>query len=113
MRLARGDIVLVDFEPARRSEADKIRPSIIVTNDQANEYGMSVIVVPVTSNTERIYPFQLFLPKEQSGLNKDSKAQVELLCSVSKSRLGERVGSLPGTLLVELGERLKLHLELA
>ena len=112
MSLERGDIVLVDFEPARQTEADKIRPSIVVTNDQANAYGTSVVVVPVTSNTKRVYPFQLFLPAEQTGLDENSKAQVELLRSVSRSRLGKRVGSLPQPLLLELGERLKLHLEL-
>ena len=70
------------------------------------------MVVPVTSNTERVYPFQLFLPTEQTGLDKDGKAQVELVRSVSRSRLGRCVGTLSGTLLAALSERLKLHLEL-
>lgn len=108
----RGDIILVDFEPARPTEANKIRPSILITNDQANEYGTNVMVVPLTSNVSRIYPFQLFLPSEQTGLESDSKAQVELTRSVSKSRLGQRVGSLPHALLEQLNERLKLHMDL-
>lgn len=70
------------------------------------------MVVPLTSNVSKVYPFQLFLPSGQVGLEKDSKAQVELTRSVSKSRLGERVGRLTPTLLEELSQRLKLHLDL-
>ena len=33
----RGDIVWADFEPALASEADKIRPALIVTNERANQ----------------------------------------------------------------------------
>ena len=112
MNLNRGDVILVDFEPARPTEANKIRPSILITNDQANLHGTNVIVVPLTSNVSRVYPFQLFLPSEQTGLDKDSKAQVELMRSVSKSRLGQRIGSLTQPLLEQLDERLKLHLGL-
>jgi len=105
--------LLVDFEPARAGEANKIRPSILITNNQANLYGTSVMVVPLTSNLTKIYPFQLFLPSEQTGLDADSKAQVELTRSVSKSRLGKQIGSLPQSLLGQLEERLKLHLGLS
>ena len=112
MTWRRGDIVLVDFEPARAAEADKIRPSIIVTNDQANQHGTNVMVVPLTSNVSRLYPFQLFLPAEETGLDKDSKAQVELTRSVSKGRVGKRLGRLPPSFLAALSERLKLHLDL-
>lgn len=112
MSLNRGDIILVNFEPARPSEANKIRPSILVTNDQANLFGVNVMVVPLTGNLDRVYPFQLFLPAEQTGLEKDSKAQVELTRSVSKTRLGKRVGRLSEGLLGQLDERLELHLDL-
>jgi mRNA interferase MazF len=111
--MRRGDVVLVDFDPARTTEANKIRPAIIITNDQANERGSNVVAVPLTSNIEWTYPFQLFLPAEQTGLRHDSKAQVELLQSVSRSRLGKRLGSLPKPLLEQLDQRLRLHLGLA
>lgn len=108
----RGDIFLVDFEPARPTEANKIRPSILITNNQANLYGTNVMVVPLTSNVNKIYPFQLFLSAEETGLERDSKAQIELTRSVSKSRLGKRVGVLSQELLGQLEDRLKLHLGL-
>ena len=110
--IVRGDIVLVDFEPARPNEASKIRPSVVVSNDQTNIYGTSIMVVPLTSNVRKVYTFQLFLPCEKTGLDKDSKAQVELTRSVSKDRLGSVLGQLPPRLLDQLSERLKLHLDL-
>lgn len=112
VKLRRGDIVLVDFEPARPAEADKIRPAVVVTNDQANAYGSSLVVVPLTSNTARSYPFQLLLPAVATGLTTDSKAQVELVRSVSRSRVRQRVGALPLGPLADLDDRLRRHLGL-
>lgn len=111
--MKRGDVVLVDFEPAMGGEADKIRPAVVVTNDLANAHGSSVVVVPLTSNIERVYPFQLLLPRQETGLDRDSKAQVELMRSVSRRRLGMRIGFLPPTLITALDQRLRLHLQLS
>ena len=65
--MRRGDIHLVDLDPARGSEANKRRPAVIVSNDAANatagRLGRGVItVVPVTSNIDRVFPFQVLLP---------------------------------------------------
>lgn len=51
-------------------------------------------VVPMTSNTDRIYPFQLLLPANETGLDVDSKAQAEQVRAVAVERLGEVAGSL-------------------
>lgn len=58
--MQRGEIRLVDLEPVRGAEANKQRPAIIVSNDGANitaqRLGHGVVtVVPVTSNTNRVY----------------------------------------------------------
>jgi mRNA interferase MazF len=60
------EIRLVDLDPARRNEADKRRPAVLVSNDSANavaaRLGRGVLtVVPVTSNADRILPFQVLL----------------------------------------------------
>ena len=59
--MRRGQIRLVDFDPAQGSEANKRRPAVIVSNDGANttaeRLGRGVVtVVPVTSNTEACVP---------------------------------------------------------
>lgn len=71
------------------------------------------MVIPLSSNVTRSYPFQLYLALERSGLQQDSKVQIELLRSVSVARLGKRVGSIPEDLLTELDQKIKLHLGLS
>jgi mRNA interferase MazF len=115
--MRRGEIRLVDFEPVRGAEADKRRPAVIVSNDGANStaqrLGRGVItVVPVTSNTARVYPFQALLRASDTGLDRDSKAQAEQVRSVAVERIGARVGIVPPERLVALDEALRLHLAL-
>lgn len=113
----RGEIVTVTLDVGRGAEASKTRPAVIVSNDAANatatRLGRGVItVVPVTSNTARIYPFQVLLPASQTGLRHDSKAQAEQVRSIAVERVGERVGQLPAALMSELDQALRLHLSL-
>lgn len=115
--MRRGEIVSVSFDPSVGSEASKTRPAVVVSNDAANatatRLGRGVItVVPVTSNTARIYPFQVLLPARQTGLARDSKAHAEQVRSVAFERIGNRIGRLPGSLLNELDQALRVHLSL-
>lgn len=115
--MRRGEIRLVDLEPVRGAEADKRRPAVLVSNDGANStaqrLGRGVVtVVPVTSNTERVYPFQVVLPAAVTGLSTDSKAQAEQVWSIAVERIGQRVGMLTAELQADLDEALRLHLAL-
>ena len=115
--MRRGDIHSVDLDPARGSEANKRRPAVIVSNDAANatatRLGRGVItVIPMTSNVERIYPFQVLLPAAETGLDRDSKAQAEQVRSIDVSRIGVAIGRLPPEIAGALDEALRLHLGL-
>jgi len=115
--MRRGEICLVDLAPARGTEADRQRPAVIVSNDGANgtatRLGRGVVtVVPVTSNVERIYPFQVLLEADATGLTRDSKAQAEQVRSVAVERLDRNIGRLSPRLLADLDEALRLHLGL-
>ncbi len=114
--MRRGEIVTVSLDPARRSEASKT-PAVVVSNDAANatatRLGRGVVtVVPVTSNTARVYPFQVLLPARQTGLPRDSKAQAEQIRSVAVERVGKRIGRLPPSLIAELDQAIRVHLGL-
>lgn len=69
-------------------------------------------MVPVTSNTTRVYPFQVLLDASQTGLTRHAKAQAEQVRSVAVERIGERVGVVGGEQLVALDEALRLQLAL-
>ena len=115
--MRRGDIHSVCLDPARGSEANKRRPAVIVSNDAANatagRLGRGVIaVIPVTSNIERVYPFQVLLPAAETGLDRDSKAQAEQVRSIAVERVGERLGVVPNRIMLDIDEALRLHLGL-
>jgi mRNA interferase MazF len=115
--MLRGEVRLVDLDPSRGAEANKRRPAVIVSNDRANStaerLGRGVVtVVPVTSNVTRVFPFQTLLPAALTGLSTDSKAQAEQVRSVSVQRIGGILGHLPATVLAELDDALRLHLDL-
>lgn len=115
--MRRGDVVWVDLDPVRGTEASKRRPAVIVSNDGANRtaqrLGRGVVtVVPVTTNASRVYPFQVLLPAERCRLARDSKAQAEQIRSVAVERLGDIIGQLPADLVKDLDTAIRLHLGL-
>lgn len=115
--MLRGEIRLVDLEPARPGEANKRRPAVIVSNDHANavaaRLGRGVItVVPVTSNTAKVFPFQVLLAADETGIRVDSKAQAEQVRAVSVERVGPVLGRLPAPSIKQLADALRLHLQL-
>jgi len=115
--MRRGDVHWVDLDPARGAEATKRRPAVIVSNDAANatvaRLGRGVLtVVPLTSNTTRVFPFQVLVAAGTCGLRRDSKAQAEQVRSVAVERIGARLGALTGDHLDDLDAALRLHLGL-
>ncbi len=115
--MRRGEIRVVDLDPVVGAEAVRTRPAVIVSNDGANtmaaRLGRGVVtVIPVTSNTARIHPFQILLAAADTGLNLDSKAQAEQIRSVSVERIGAVIGAVPFDLMAGLDEAIRLHLDL-
>lgn len=115
--MRRGEVRWVRLDPSEGAEANKRRPAVIVSTDSANStasrLGRGVVtVVPLSSNTDRIFPFQVLVRSEASGLSKDSKAQAEQVRSLSVTRIGPRIGTLPDDLVLEIDEALRTHLNL-
>lgn len=115
--MRRAEIRLVDLDPVRGAESNKVRPAVIVSNDGANavaaRLGRGVVtVVPITSNVSRVYPFQVLLPAGDCGLKMDSKAQAEQVRSVSVERVGRKAGQVPGILMTKVDHALRVHLGL-
>ena len=113
--MRRGDVFIVDLDPSRGSEADKVRPAIVVGNDAANrvvERGGrgTVTIVPVTSNVGRVYPFQVLIAAGEGGLARDSKAQAEQVRTVDVHRLRQRLGTVKPETMTDLTAALRIHL---
>ena len=115
--MLRGEIRMVNLNPALPGEASKTRPGVIVSNDTLNSVAASldrgvVTVVPITSNTQKVYPFQVALSRGVTGLGFESKAQAEQVRAVSISRIGKRIGRLDAVTQEMLDVALRLHLDL-
>lgn len=115
--MRRGDIVLIDLDPADGAAGARLRAAVVVSNDGANaaaaRLGWGVVtVVPVTSNVTRAFPFQVVLAARDCGLAEDSKAQAEQVRSIAAERVGRTLGRVPEALMRRLDESLRLHLAL-
>jgi mRNA interferase MazF len=107
--MLRGEVWWVEFDPAVGSEVRKTRPGVIVSNNSANRNLGRVIVVPLTSNTERIYPGEARV----SVSGKDSKAMADQIMTADKVRLKSRIDVLSKADLLAVETALRVQLGLA
>ena len=111
--MRRGEVFFADLSPVRGSEQGGVRPVLIVQNNRGNRYSQTIIVAAITSKKMiQLLPTQLFLGKEESGLQRDSIILVEQLRTIDKSRLQEKVCYLTQTKMQEVDQALKVSLGL-
>ena len=108
--IQRGDVFLVNLDPVVGSEIGKTRPAIVLQNELANQTSSTVTVVPISSNTKRVFPFQVLLAAGEGGLERESKALCEQIRTLSRRRLLQQLGSLPAERLEEIRTALDRHL---
>lgn len=111
--MKRGEIYFADLSPTLGSEMNKRRPVLIVSNDANNRASSTITVLPITSNTEKVYPFEVKLAAKLSGLPKDSKALAQQIRTIAKVRLmADRAGQLNNESMKAVERAIKLHLAL-
>lgn len=106
--MRRGDVYWVDFEPARGGEITKTRPGVIVSNDAACRVQNRVQVVPLSSNTSRVYAWEALVHLRGKPL----KAMADQIRTVSKERLSNQEGTLTQIDLLAVEQAIRLQLGL-
>ena len=106
----RGDIYWSNLDPAIGAEIKKTRPCVIISPNAANRSGPLVIVVPVTKvQGKKIHFHEIYLPKETSNLQYDSKLKVFQLRCIDKKRLSKsKIGSISQDLIKKLDEKIRI-----
>ncbi len=114
MELARGDIWWADLPDPRRSEPGYRRPLLIVQNDAFNRSRLRTVIAAVLTGNVRMVdaPGNVLIPARASGLPRDSVVNVSQLLTVDREALTERVGRIPGPLLAQVADGLRLALAL-
>ena len=106
--MKRGEVWWVEFDPAVGSEIRKTRPAVIVSNDAANRNLARVVVIPVTSHSDRLYPGEAAIT-----LNGERrKAVADQIMAADKSRLTSQLGTLSKADMQNIESAIKLHLGL-
>lgn len=100
----RGEIWLTNLEPTIGAEMRKIRPVVIVNDDDAGTLPLK-IVVPITDWKDR-YEEILWMvkiePDETNKLNKTSAIDTFQIRCVSEQRFVKHIGRVSGKILDEL-----------
>jgi mRNA interferase MazF len=105
----RGSIYWVALDPIQGAEIAKTRPCIVMSASEINLHRKTVVVVPLTTTSLAAVP-PLLVAMPSAGVS--SKARVEQIRAVDKTRLQRKIGRLgaPDLQTLELALRQVLRL---
>ena len=108
---ARGEVWLVNWNPARGSEQAGKKPALVIQNDIGNEKASTTIVAAI-SGSVKIYPMNVKVDPPEGGLERPSIVKTGQILTVSKDRLEKRLGRISAKKIKEVNLAIKLSLDL-
>jgi mRNA interferase MazF len=101
----RGEVWWVEFDPSVGSEIRKTRPAVIVSNDAANRNLLRVVVIPLSTNTSRVYPGEALVTVD----GKQGKVMVDQIMAADKIRLKTQLGTLSKSDMLDVEQAILVH----
>jgi len=110
----KGEIYLVNFDPAIGAEIKKTRPALILQNDIANRYSSVTIVAAITSFSDKdgkMYSTEVFIGDSEGGLDNDSVALLNQIRTIDKQRLVKKLGVLKDKTMAQIDKAVQISLD--
>jgi len=107
----RGEVWIVNWNPARGSEQAGKRPALIIQNDIGNEKAATTIIAAVSSKV-KLYPMNVMVEPPEGGLSKPSIITTSQILTISKQRLEKRMGVLTDETMKAVDQAITLSLSI-
>ncbi|MBL7211167.1 MAG: type II toxin-antitoxin system PemK/MazF family toxin [Desulfobacteraceae bacterium] len=98
MNTKRYEIYFADLNPTIGSEIKKVRPVVIISQDEMNKYLKTVVVCPLTSKLHLQWRTRLQI----KCADKDAEIAVDQIRTISKQRLRKKIDKLSNNKAAQL-----------
>jgi mRNA interferase MazF len=87
MDLNRGDIIGINLNPKKGDEIGKVRPCIVISDNESNSILNTIMVMPLSTKLmDNMAPFRVRL-KKRGDLVHDSDVLINHMRAISKKRV--------------------------
>ncbi len=108
-----GVLYAADLNPARGTEAGKVRPVLVVQTDLLNVAAHpSTVVLPCTTRLTGESLLRVVLPRGIAGNRAECEVMIDQVRAVDNRRLRRALGKVPALVLSEVREKLRRLLDL-
>lgn len=113
-QVEKGEVYTCNFGVGVGSEMQKLRPCVILQNNDDNYNSPNTIVAPITHDTDELdCMFPVSVKYDQNGNTiLDGKVNVSNLMCVSKARLGKKITKLTPSEMKEIEKRLIAQMDI-
>ena len=98
LNIKRYEIYYADLNPTVGSEIKKIRPVVIISQDEMNQYLETVVVCPLTSKLHPQWRTRLQIKCAEQ----DAEIAVDQIRTISKQRLKNKIDALSNSKAAQL-----------
>ena len=98
LNIKRYEIYFADLNPTIGSEIKKVRPVVIISQDDMNKYLETVVVCPLTSRLHPLWRIRIQI----KCAKKDAEIAVDQIRTISKQRLKKKVDQLSNSEAAQL-----------
>lgn len=112
-RPKRGEVYVVNFDPAVGAEIRKTRPALIIQNNIGNRYSSTTIVAAITSKfDEHLYPTEVLVMPPEGGLEVPSVVALNQIRAIDLQRLVAPLGTFKPETMERVDRALKISVGL-